>query len=317
MILKKLLLTLSTIITLNASVYMEIEEADNSQITINSSIANKAWIGIYRVGTDNSWENVQEWGWATNNLTTIDLGYLKAGDYEARLFYNNSFVTEEKVTFTHEAGPSGRYTRITDQSVEVADSSQFTLNYTSIIAHPVEAQSPKEWVGIYKKGVTVKRENLLAWGYLDILTSKESRVTLETLNKENLPVGEYNMVYHQNDNYKEIGINRTLTVEEPKMYVRYERDRFGAYGGEDMLILGKYQNFKQENDWVAIFKKDAEPIKENIIAWSYIRDGEYLRDDEAFKFIYFKNFPTVSYPNHNTYKAVVFANDSYEILGQF
>ena len=50
---KYILLTLATVITLHAAANIEIKKIDGSNIVLSSTIADKAWIGIYRVGTTN------------------------------------------------------------------------------------------------------------------------------------------------------------------------------------------------------------------------------------------------------------------------
>ena len=64
------------------------------------------WVGIYPVGSDNAWNNVVDWRWAKDtSKTQVDQGNwykfdLEDGKYEARFFLNNSFIVEDKVTFS-------------------------------------------------------------------------------------------------------------------------------------------------------------------------------------------------------------------------
>jgi len=79
----------------------------NTNESITVSVANmqgeyKDWIGIYPVGSNNSWANVVSWKW-TDNVTNGQIildGIANAGSYEARAFFRNSYQVEAKVAFT-------------------------------------------------------------------------------------------------------------------------------------------------------------------------------------------------------------------------
>ena len=73
---------------------------ESIQVSLLNLSGNQDWVGIYRKGDSNSWSNVVTWMWADN--TNITLDGVSAGEYEARLFFNNSFQTEASVTFSVE-----------------------------------------------------------------------------------------------------------------------------------------------------------------------------------------------------------------------
>ena len=80
--------------------YIEIKTQTPSSITLNTTFEDdKTWIGIYKKGVSNDWANVQSWTWVTQNNTKLSLGTLESGIYEARLFYNNSYIVEDSVAF--------------------------------------------------------------------------------------------------------------------------------------------------------------------------------------------------------------------------
>ena len=81
--------------TVNESIIVTLANMDGN---------NNDWIGIYPAGTNNDWGNVVAWSY-TNGITNgnLNLGDLSVGSYEARAFFNNSFVTEATDTFTVQA----------------------------------------------------------------------------------------------------------------------------------------------------------------------------------------------------------------------
>ncbi|CAA6799264.1 MAG: Unknown protein [uncultured Sulfurovum sp.] len=147
----------------------------------------------------------------------------------------------------------------------------------------------------------------MAWGYLTKIDYFNSKANMETLDHKKLSVGEYKMIYHYNNNYKEVGVNKILTVTKSNI----------IYDTKFSLQLDNYHIIQQELDWIAIFRKDAEPIKENIVAWSYIKDIPWsysLDNEESIYNFHFKNIPA-SFKG-KPYKAILYSNDSYEIIGQ-
>ncbi len=74
---------------------------DNTKIKFNPN--PKDWIGIYEVGTSNDWDNVKVWVWAKDlRFHPLGIEYLHIfhdvdfkGEYEARYFLNNTFITDK------------------------------------------------------------------------------------------------------------------------------------------------------------------------------------------------------------------------------
>ena len=80
------------------------EYALNETINVNFSNMlgdNKDWIAIYPVGSSNDWSNVAAWSW-TNGVKDGSYTFksLKAGKYEVRAFFKNSYNVESKYEFT-------------------------------------------------------------------------------------------------------------------------------------------------------------------------------------------------------------------------
>ena len=81
---------------------LSIENQTEEKITFSSTYGKETWIGIYRQHDyKNDWKYVKAWSWVTNKLTNINLKNLPHGDYEVRLFYNNSYKEEKSISFLH------------------------------------------------------------------------------------------------------------------------------------------------------------------------------------------------------------------------
>ena len=69
-------------------------------ISIRGVEPNKSnWVGIYPKGSDNAFENVIQWQWVARPNRLFGFNPLPVGEYEARAFFNNSFIMEEMVPF--------------------------------------------------------------------------------------------------------------------------------------------------------------------------------------------------------------------------
>lgn len=103
--------TLATAHTLNPRVIFPAPNVptitiDNAQINLNEEIrvsvtglsGDEDWVGIYKKADSNDWGNVVSWNWAENESVTVP-GVPTAGEYEARLFFHNSFNLEASVAF--------------------------------------------------------------------------------------------------------------------------------------------------------------------------------------------------------------------------
>jgi hypothetical protein len=67
----------------------------------NISGGNEDWIAIYPVGSSNDWVNMLQWQWTANDKSGVaNFDALPAGEYEVRVFFDNSFDTEATSTFS-------------------------------------------------------------------------------------------------------------------------------------------------------------------------------------------------------------------------
>jgi len=71
---------------------------DDIQFTLKNLSGHEDWVGIYPRGASSDWGNVVTWEWATSSEITLD--GVPAGEYDARLFFNNSYIVESEVEFS-------------------------------------------------------------------------------------------------------------------------------------------------------------------------------------------------------------------------
>lgn len=90
---------LNTTITTSKEEY---EEGESIRVNFEDMLANdQDWIGIYPVGASNDWDNVVAWAWTgdTQNGHVL-LNAVPVGEYEARGFFNNSFIVRASAPFS-------------------------------------------------------------------------------------------------------------------------------------------------------------------------------------------------------------------------
>jgi len=61
----------------------------------------KTWVGLFKKEASNHWSNVISWSWVNkkDKLTHIKFPFLQEGNYELRLFYDNSYKLKAKESF--------------------------------------------------------------------------------------------------------------------------------------------------------------------------------------------------------------------------
>ncbi len=173
----------------------------------NIDLSTDSWIGIYKIGKSNDWDNVIAWNWV-NSIATVDIFYktkIKKSSlynntkYEARLFYNNSFDEEATWTFqTPKVEIKDIYIDEGPKNITVKFDTRDILNKSAT----------NDWMAIFKKGDQRTRENILAWSYIEDLNKKSVDITTDPA----LEIGSYDIVMFEDDSYSEMG-SANLTIQ--------------------------------------------------------------------------------------------------------
>ncbi|NVJ59837.1 MAG: hypothetical protein HWE27_05570 [Gammaproteobacteria bacterium] len=161
---------------------------DNENIMVSFSGASGDaydWIGLYRQGGQNSeYINWQYLNGATNG--SRQFAPLPEGNYEARLFFNDSYNVEATVRFSVEStGQSGPTLR--------PAKSTFSSRENIVIEFRNSAGNEYDWIGLYQRGD--ENSEYISWRYLR--QRRDGSVSLPAL-----PAGNYSARLFFNDSYR-------------------------------------------------------------------------------------------------------------------
>jgi len=184
------------------------------------------WIGIYPSGSNNSWENALQWEYIEDGLLagTQTFNAIPAGDYEVRVFLNNTFDTEASYAFKVENIP-------------------LNINVRKNIYNPyelihVDFQNMRgangDWIGIFNVAANHAKENAVEWRESKSLVSGE-------LSFLGLAAGTYEARAYFDDIHQK---TVTFTVQEQivnrVLYDDFEDGidpRWSVYFGRAMTLL--------------------------------------------------------------------------------
>ena len=211
------------------------------------------WVGIYPKGAPgDTWENIATWkhnGEVTNGNHTLES--VPAGDYEVRVFLNNSYT----ILAIHDFSVEDRaYTTtvITEKEIfEVGD--PIVLTVTNMPG--LEG----DWIGIYPKGAPGDTwDNIATWKH-------DGKATDGTYALESVPAGDYEVRVFLNNSYR-ILATHDFSVEEKQLHTAITTNKTSYVNGEEIIVtlsnmLGNSQ------DWVGIFPAGAENDMNNIVIW--------------------------------------------------
>jgi hypothetical protein len=164
------------------------------------------WVGIYRVDSDNSRDNIVKWSWVENlhkysrsRRWIIDKNELDNGRYEIRYFLNNSFETYKK-SKPFDIGVN------TKPTLAIGDIVQVGLNDAklSVYFKNRNQRSKKDWMALFESGTDYIHENIVAWQYLDP-DSVEGTVTF-TVHPRRWNGKSLDAVLFKNDSYTTMAV---------------------------------------------------------------------------------------------------------------
>jgi len=123
----------------------------------NQAPSAKNWVGLYPAGSTNAWGNVVDWKWSTAK-NKLSFTKVPSGQYEARIFYKNSFKLENSSYFTVGNIIEGNNT------VDIqSDKNSYSPNDTIHLNIVNQAVDKQNWVGIYPVGSSNDFRNVVDW----------------------------------------------------------------------------------------------------------------------------------------------------------
>lgn len=232
---------------------------------IDLEVHPKNWIAIYSQDSNNNWGNVLRWQW-TKIITTGDFKFngLPVGNYQARVFYNNSYNAEAVVNF------SVRSEHNLETSVETRKEN-YKENETIQALTQHMSGHQKDWIAIYPKGSSNAWENVIDWHYLNGTIS-----TIVSFNS--LPVGEYEIRVFFKDSY-------TLEAKDSFKVLSDSNNKNNIKMipvDGDFFFYFEYaepapQTGEEEKplDWIGIYKKEDSVAWSNVLKWKWLKDIRY------------------------------------------
>ena len=150
---KEIVVDVNTTVETTKNTYLNDEEI----VAIFENMSGNAddWIGIYPAGSTNDWENMIQWEWIESGLTsgTQTFSALPAGDYEVRVFFNNSFNDEAVYPFSVEEAQFG-VSLVLNKKI-YAQHELIYINYSNMQGNN------SDWIGIYPADASYEFENVI------------------------------------------------------------------------------------------------------------------------------------------------------------
>lgn len=161
---------------------------------------SKDWIGIYRAGDTPGPVPSTKWQYTPAAAGTVNFTGLGRGYYFALFMLNDKyFPVSQRVAFSVGDPPGSLSMPVTT----LAPGEDFTVNFSNGPA------TPKDYVGIFKKGETPGVDVLTDYLYVGGKGTGSVKFTTD------LPVGEYFLSLYINDSYTEVSNRANFVVRSP------------------------------------------------------------------------------------------------------
>jgi len=199
----------------------------NETITVtlsNSNGANNDWVGIYPAGASNDWGNVLSWKF-TNGITNgnLSLNGVPSGNYEARVFFNNSFHLEASTDFSVLA--------VVNTTIETSKAS-YTANESITVALSNMSGASNDWVGIYPVGSSNAWGNVVSWKYT-------AGIVNGNLTLNGIPAGNYEARAFFRNSYN-VEATDTFSVVADNLPPTVYEDAENGISGDWVTTAGNY-----------------------------------------------------------------------------
>ncbi len=223
---KSFILILLTFFSLHAATITTNKATYNAGESITVTLSgvtgqSNNWVGLFPKNAPNSWGSLIEDNWfefKPNGTLTLHAPNI-GGEYEARLFYNDSLNMVKKTSFTVNGAP---LTLATDKLI-YNDGETITVTY-----HNVQGAS-NNWIGLFPKDSQSSWDTLIGDGKW--LNNRDGSVTFTAPQQG----GDYEVRIFYNDSLQkektsEFTVNKVIVPRAPTMYE----------DAEDGLTLGWY-----------------------------------------------------------------------------
>ena len=261
----------------------------------NGSADPGAWIGIYKKGqTPGSSTPSQTWRNTNGVSGVVSFTLSQPGQYYAAYFGTSAYTEiATRVPFYHGSIP-----------VLTIPASNYNVGQTVPITFANAPALSKDWIGIYKIGMTPGGPVSVKWAYTTSAPSTTSgtNIAAGTFNATGLPKGYYFASYFLQDAYAEATPRIFFSVGDTITHLTINNTGYNIDLNE--YISATWSDGPgNPKDWLGIYNQGADPNSNDpLVSYTYI-DG--LPNGT-------KDIPASSMPqNAGNYFVVLFTNDSY------
>ncbi len=274
---------LAATITLNKTSYTP---GEFIEITLSDMPGNSGdWVGVYPKDASNDWANILTWkhdGQVANG--TYNLDGIAVGDYEARVFLDNSYQLLTKISFKVEAAVNNTTIVTSQEQYNVGEPIVVTLANMPLLAG--------DWIGVFEKDKASTWANVLTWKH-------DGAVVDDTYTLDSLPAGEYQARAFLNNSYTVLATD-DFSVADQAYNTTITTTKTQYDVGEPIVVTLANMPLLA-GDWIGVFEKDKASTWANVLTWKHdgtVVDGEYTLDALPI----------------GEYQARAFLNNSYTVL---
>ncbi len=238
------------------SVSKPVYTKDEKIVVKVTDVAGKSnnWVGIFHKGERNSWSNVVVDYWFYEKNASMQFEALEAGEYEARLFYNDTVDPAiESVSFSVKGDPL----KFESLKNSYKKNEKIKISYANI------AGLKNNWIGLFKRGAENRWYEVLQEFWLE---NKKGMAEFKSL-----PLGEYEARLFYNDSLNPEAVVSFVVDGEP-VFIGSSKKIYK----ENEPIFIEVKNVRGlRNNWVGIYKKGASQSWDSVLAenWFYENDA--------------------------------------------
>ena len=247
--------------------------------------AHRDWIGIYPKTTSNSWSNVVQWAWTDDvKKGTHTFTNLPVGEYEARVFFDNSYKTEDSYGFKVLKDVQTKVT-LTPNKTTYNLNEDVTINFTNMQGNA------KDWLAIYPVGSSNAWKNVIGWKWTG--GKKNGQVTFTN---NHVPIGEYEVRVFFNNSFKDearktfritSNFDKQKLIQQAKEHCLNEDNstKYVLCSNEENIVYLLTLDRKETTNYHKHYRVSIAPSQENV---TIVNEYEHFLDWEDT----FQNFQT-------------------------
>jgi len=214
------------------------------------------WIGIYPIDSNNNFSNVLDWRFTEGFMDgNISFNNLPIGQYEARIFFRNSYELEGSYRFSVTA-PDKNVSILLNKE-HYLESEPITIQFKNMLGNQ------EDWIGIYPKGSSNDFSNVADWTFLEGV--KEGEITFNAL-----AVGEYEARVFFRNSYKLEAIKSVVVEDEAlSQGVRLKLEK-SSYAPNELVYINFDKMQGSQSDWIGIYPAGSSYAFSNVLDWKYL-----------------------------------------------